>query len=438
MVETEQKLIHTNLAADERGHLLFAGRDTVALAEKYGTPLFLIDDGRVRERCREYKLAMKKYFGESSYPLYASKALSFKEIYRIMAEEGMGTDIVSSGELFTAVSAGFPMERAFFHGNNKTDFDIEYAIQNGIGYFIVDGIEELERIDEYAGRAGIRQRILLRITPGIDPHTHKKISTGGVDSKFGSAIETGLAANITKAALSALNIELVGFHCHIGSQIFDIEPYTTAVDIMIAFLADMRDKYGFEAKILNLGGGFGVRYVESDPEIDITENIKNISGHIRAKCAEYEVKMPQILLEPGRSIVADAGITLYTVGSVKEIPGFKNYVSIDGGMTDNPRYTLYQSSYTVLAANKIGEPADFACTVGGRCCESGDLIQENVRIPKPKRGDVLAVLVTGAYNYSMASNYNRVGRPPVVVIRGGEDILAVRRERFEDIVACDL
>ena len=435
---TEQQFLHSNLSAGENGHLYFAGMDTVALAEKYGTPLLLLDDRRIRERCREYKSAMRAYFGETSYPLYASKALSFKEIYRMMAQEEMGTDIVSSGELYTAVSAGFPMERAFFHGNNKTDFDIEYAIENGIGYFIVDGMEELCRIDAFAAKAGVRQKILLRITPGIDPHTHKKISTGGVDSKFGSAIETGLAASIMGAALSKANIELVGFHCHIGSQIFDVEPYTTAADIMIGFIADMRDKYGYEAKILNLGGGFGVRYVESDPEIGITENIRQIAMHIKARCAEYDVKLPQILLEPGRSIVADAGITLYTVGSVKEIPGFKNYVSIDGGMTDNPRYTLYQSSYTVLVADKIDAPADFECTIGGRCCESGDLIQEHVKIPRPQRGDILAVLVTGAYNYSMASNYNRVTRPPIVIVRAGGDVLAVRRERFEDLVACDL
>ena len=433
-----RKIVHSNVTVGENGHLYFAGMDTVTLAEKYGTPVFLLDDSRVRARVREYKEAMQRNFGAGSMPLFASKSLSFKEIYRIMAEEEIGTDIVSSGELFTAVSAGFPMERAFFHGNNKTDFDIRYAIENGIGYFIADGIEELERIDEYAGKAGIRQKILLRITPGIDPHTHQKISTGGVDSKFGSAIETGLAKKVTAFALSKENIELCGFHCHIGSQIFDIEPYTDAADIMLTFIADMRDALGFTAKILNLGGGFGVRYVESDPEISITKNIDEIASHIHAKCAELNVKLPTIYMEPGRSIVADAGMTLYTVGSVKEIEGFKNYVSIDGGMTDNPRYTLYQSAYTLLLANRADEKADFPCTVGGRCCESGDLIQENVLIPKPKRGDILAVLVTGAYNYSMASNYNRVTRPPVVLLRGGEDKLAVRRERFEDLIACDI
>ena len=431
-------IVHSNVTVGENGHLYFAGMDTVTLAEKYGTPVFLLDDSRVRARIREYKEAMQRNFGASSMPLFASKSLSFKEIYRIMAEENIGTDIVSSGELFTAVSAGFPMERAFFHGNNKTDFDIEYAIENGIGYFIADGVEELERIDEYAEKAGVRQKILLRITPGIDPHTHQKISTGGVDSKFGSAIETGLAKKVTDFALSKANIELCGFHCHIGSQIFDIDPYIDASDIMLTFIADMRDELGFTAKILNLGGGFGVRYVESDPEISITKNIDAVASHIHAKCAELDLKLPTIYMEPGRSIVADAGMTLYTVGSVKEITGFKNYVSIDGGMTDNPRYTLYQSAYTLLLANRADEKADFPCTVGGRCCESGDLIQENVLLPKPKRGDILAVLVTGAYNYSMASNYNRVTRPPVVVLRGGEDKLAVRRERFEDLIACDI
>ena len=434
----DRKIVHSNVTVGENGHLYFAGADTVSLAEKYGTPVFLLDDARVRARIREYKEAMQTNFGENSVPLFASKSLSFKEIYRIMAEEGIGTDIVSSGELFTAVSAGFPMERAFFHGNNKTDFDIQYAIENHIGYFIVDSMEELFLIDNYAQQAGIRQKILLRLTPGIDPHTHKKISTGGVDSKFGSAIETGLAEKITKVALSLINVELCGFHCHIGSQIFDIEPYITAAEIMLSFIAKMKEKFGFTAKILNLGGGFGVRYVESDPEISITENINAIGAYIRKKCTEADLRLPIIYMEPGRSIVADAGMTLYTVGTVKEIEGFKNYVSIDGGMTDNPRYTLYQSAYTIMLANRANEKADFSCTVGGRCCESGDLIQENVMIPKPKRGDILAVLVTGAYNYSMASHYNRVTKPPVVVLQNGTEKLAVRRERFEDLVACDI
>lgn len=433
-----EKFVHSNVAVGENGHLTFAGVDTVELAEKYGTPSLFVDEDRVRARCREYVSAMKKYLPSGSFPLFASKALSFKEIYRVIGSEGMGTDIVSSGELFTASSAGFDMSRAFFHGNNKTDFDIEYAIKSGIGYFIVDGEEELLSVNAAAKAAGVMQKILLRLTPGIDPHTHKKISTGGVDSKFGSAIGTGLAERMTRLALSLGNVVLCGFHCHIGSQIFETDPYIAAVDIMTDFIAQMKEKYGYEAKTLNLGGGFGVRYVASDPEISITENIKVIGARLDEACKEKNISAPAVLLEPGRSIVADAGMTLYTVGSVKEIEGFKNYVSIDGGMTDNPRYTLYQSSYTVLLADRAGDACDFLCTVGGRCCESGDLIQENVSIPRPRRGDTLAVLVTGAYNYSMASNYNRVTRPPVVMISGGKTRLAVRRESLNDLVACDI
>lgn len=435
---TQKKLLHTNLSVGENGHLLFAGADTVQMVEKYGSPLMLLDEGRVRARCREYKEAMAKYFGGGSMPLFASKALSFKEIYRIMASESMAADIVSPGELYTAASAGFPMERAFFHGNNKTDGDIRFGMEQGIGYFVVDGREELHRVNAFAGEMGKIQKILLRVTPGIDPHTHRKISTGGVDSKFGSAIATGMAERLTAEALSLPYVELVGFHCHIGSQIFDVAPYTLAADIMTEFLAAMRDRLGYTAELLNLGGGFGVRYTESDPEIDITDNIRQIAAHLRAKCAQHRFPLPAVLLEPGRSIVADAGMTLYTVGSVKEIEHFRNYVSIDGGMTDNPRYTLYQSAYTLLLANRADKPADFECTVGGRCCESGDLIQEKVRLPKPVRGDLLAVLVTGAYNYSMASNYNRICRPPVVILKDGADRLAVRRETFEDLTACDL
>ncbi len=433
-----KNIVHSNVTVGENGHLCFAGIDTVTLAEKYGTPAIFIDEDRVRSRMREYKTTLESNFGAGSMPLFASKALSFKALYRIAAEEGIGTDIVSPGELYTAVSAGFPMEHAFFHGNNKTDADIRYAIESGLGYFVVDNFEELDTIDACAAEAGIRQKILLRITPGIDPHTHQKISTGGVDSKFGSAIETGLAERITKSALSKQNIELCGFHCHIGSQIFEIDPFTLAADIMIAFMADMRDKFGFTAQILNLGGGIGVRYVESDPEISITKNVNEICAHVKNACAAHDIPVPTVYMEPGRSIVADAGMTLYTVGSVKEIEGFKNYVSIDGGMTDNPRYALYESAYTVLLANRANEAPEGNYTVGGRCCESGDIIQENVSLPKPKRGDILAVLVTGAYNYSMASNYNRITRPPVVLLKDGKDALAVRRERFEDLVAYDI
>ena len=386
---------------------------------------------------RTYKSAMKRYFGEKSCPLYASKALSFVGMYQIAKEEGICTDIVSIGELYTAIKAGFPLENAFFHGNCKKDNEISYAIQCGIGFFIVDTYDELYAIDRIAKEYGIKQKILLRITPGIDPHTHKAISTGSVDSKFGTAIETGQAYEITKTALELENIDLRGFHCHIGSQIFEIEPFCDGADIMISFIGEIREKLGYTAQYLNLGGGFGVRYVESDPCIDYSENIRKISEHINDYCESNDLPHPVILMEPGRSIVADSGLTIYTVGSVKEITGYKNYVAIDGGMSDNPRYALYQSKYTVLCANKMREKADYVCTIAGRLCESGDLIQENITIPKVKRGDNIAVLVTGAYNYSMASNYNRLPRPAVVLL-GKKDRIAIKRETTEDVSRLDV
>lgn len=431
-------MLYSNLSVNNKGHLEIAGHDTVELAAKYGTALYVMDEDKLRENCRVYVDSMKKYFGEDSMPLYASKALCFTEIYRIVSECGMGTDIVSSGELYTAIKAGFPLEKAYFHGNNKTDADIEYAIENSIGYFIVDNEEELCAVDRIASSHGINQKILLRITPGIDPHTHKAVVTGNVDSKFGSPIETGRAFEITDMALSKKNVTLEGFHCHIGSQIFECDPFCDAADIMIKFIADVKEKFGFAAKTLNLGGGFGVRYIEEDPQIDIEKNIADVASHIKNRCAELSVEMPKILMEPGRSIVADCCITLYTVGSVKEIKGFKNYVSVDGGMPDNPRYALYASSYTVLVASKADKAADFKCSIAGRCCESGDLIQENVMIARPERGDILAVLTTGAYNYSMASNYNRIPRPALVLVGKNGDRVAIKRESFEDLCACDI
>ncbi len=430
-------MLHKNLGINEKGHLTFAGMDTVLLAQKHGTPLCLIDYDAVRNMMRIYADSMEKYMGQGSGPLYASKALSFKGIYRICAEEGIGIDVVSSGELYTAAEAGFPLERAYFHGNNKTDYDIAFAMSRGIGYFVVDNIEELEVVNAEAKRRGITQNILIRLSPGIDPHTHAKISTGNIDSKFGSAIATGAAESITLAALECESLKLCGFHCHVGSQIFDTQPFDDAAVIMLNFIALMKKKHGFETAELNLGGGFGVRYTEDDPEIDYEENIKRIASLIDQTCASLGIAKPIIHMEPGRSIVAAAGMTVYTVGSVKEIEGFKNYVSIDGGMTDNPRYALYESKYTVINAHRAGEAADFCATIAGRCCESGDLIAEGAYLARPVRGENVAVLTTGAYNYSMASNYNRIPRPAVVALEQGSDRLAVRRESFEDLILND-
>ncbi|MBQ9805147.1 MAG: diaminopimelate decarboxylase [Clostridia bacterium] len=433
-------MICENLSVNEKGHLCIGGRDTVELAEKYGTPLYVFDENRIRERCRTYMTALKEAFGTSACALYASKAASFRAIYRIMKDEGMGVDVVSSGEIYTALSAGFPLEKAYFHSNNKTDADIAYAIDNGIGYFVVDNREELDAIQAAASQRGIKQKILLRLTPGIDPHTYAAVATGKVDSKFGSAIETGQAEEMTVYAQSLSALDLVGYHCHVGSQVFDSDVFLRAAAIMLDFAAKMKEKHGFILRELDLGGGYGVRYLEDDPTLDIAENIRSVGRAVTEQCKALGLELPAVRMEPGRSIVADAALTLYTVGTVKRIPGYKNYVSVDGGMTDNPRYALYGSSYTVLLANRANDAGKtFRTTVAGRCCESGDLLQENVELPDDThRGEILAVLTTGAYNYSMASNYNRIPRPPVVMLRDGVDRIAVKRESFEDICRNDI
>ena len=431
-------IIHQHFDVNSKGHLTVGGMDTVELAAKHGTPLYLLDENVIREQCRTYIKAARQSFGEDALPLYASKELCFTEMYRIAADEGMGIDCVSGGELYTAHRAGFPAERIYFHGNNKTDADIRDAMDIGVGTFVVDNADELSAVSAEAVRRGITQRILLRITPGIDPHTHRAVVTGNVDSKFGSAIVTGQAMEIVKAAIAAEGVDLAGLHCHIGSQIFDIEPFADAAGIMTRFIAEIKDVCGYEIRELNLGGGLGVRYTEYDREIDYADCVRQIAEVVRKACEGCGIAMPRIILEPGRSLVAAAGATLYTVGSVKRIPGFKNYISVDGGMPDNPRYALYQSQYTAVIANKASAPRDFRATLAGRCCESGDLLGENMEIQTAERGDILAVLVTGAYNYSMASNYNRLPRPAVVMIKDGEDRVAVRRETYADLVRNDV
>ena len=431
-------ILFDHFGVNEKGHLTIGGADAVELAKEFGTPAYILDENVIRENCRTYLRAARQNFGPDALPLYASKALCFTGIYKIAAEEGLGVDCVSSGEIFTAARAGFPTEKIYFHGNNKTDDDIRFALDNGVGTFVVDNIEELEALSAEAQKRGITQRILLRITPGIDPHTHRAIMTGNVDSKFGSAIVTGQAMDIVKRAIAANNIDLAGLHCHIGSQIFDVEPFSDAADIMVRFIADIKKECGYTVRELNLGGGLGVKYTEYDNEIDYADAIAKIAKVVTDFCKKNDVDMPKVIIEPGRSLVAAAGATLYTVGSVKNIPDFRTYISVDGGMPDNPRYALYQSQYTALIANKANEARALRATIAGRCCESGDLLGENIDIQNAKRGDILAVLVTGAYNHSMASNYNRLPRPPIVMVKDGVAQLAVKRESFEDLCRNDI
>lgn len=419
--------------------LFFGGKSTVELSRKYGSPIYVMDEVTIRKNCRKYLDAMNKYFDGNAKAFYASKACSFKKMYDIVGSEGMCADVVSVGEIYTAKSAGFPMEKLCFHSNSKNDFDINFAIENGVGCFAVDNLEELESINRIAGEKGIKQKIIFRVTPGIDTHTYEAVNTGKVDSKFGFPIETGAAMNIAEIAFTKENIILEGFHCHVGSQLFESSVFIRSAEIMLQFIADVKAKTGYEARVLDLGGGYGVRYTEADPTIDIEDNIRQVAEYVKSKCAELSLNVPEVHMEPGRSIVADAGITLYRVSNVKVIEGYKNYVAIDGGMTDNPRYALYGSEYTVVAADKADEKCDFLCDLVGRCCESGDIIQPKVMLPQSiGRGDLVAVLTTGAYNYSMASNYNRIPRLPVVMVNGETDYLAVRGESLEDIIRNDL
>ena len=436
-MDVSNDLICENLSVVD-GVLHLAGQSTAALAQQYGTPLYLMDEDRIRNRARVYRDTLQACFGDKGHAIYASKACAFKRMYAIMAEEGLDVDVVSCGEIASAYGAGFPMEHVHFHSNNKTDADIAYAMERGVGRFVVDHPEELTAINAIAAQKGVRQTVILRITPGIDCHTYEAVNTGKADSKFGSAIVTGDALRITQLALSLSNVELEGFHCHIGSQLFDSDVYMATVDVMVDFLKEIKDACGYAAQALDIGGGYGVRYTAADPVIDIAANICMVADRLHQKVAEAGIPMPHIYMEPGRSIVADAGVTLYTVGAVKKIEGYKNYVSVDGGMTDNPRYALYQSEYTVLPAARMDAARDMVADVVGRCCESGDIIQPAVMMPADMvRGDLVAVLTTGAYNYSMASNYNRIPRPPVVMLSGGTSYVAVRRETYEDIIALD-
>lgn len=431
-------MLYDNLSVNDKGHLTIGGIDSVSLAAEYGTPLYVLDEDVIRSKCRTYVDAMHKYFGPEAAPLYASKALCFKGIYPVVASEGMCVDVVSPGEIYTAAAAGFPVEKMFFHGTNKTDSDIRFALEKGVGYFVVDNFNELASLDRIAGELGMKQKVLLRLTLGLDPHTLEAINTGRVDSQFGVPVDTGQADEFVREALDCANISVEGYHSHVGSQIFESDSFMRQVEILAEYSAKVAKETGFAAKIFNIGGGFGVRYTEKDPEQNIPERIREVSEHLKDACSRCGIDIPVIYMEPGRSIVADAGVTLYETGGVKEVNGYRNYVTVDGGMTDNPRYALYKSEYTVLNASRADENADYECTIAGRCCESGDRIAEYINIAKPERGDIIAVLTTGAYNYAMASNYNRVPRPALVMVKGGEARLAVRRESFEDLMKNEL
>lgn len=430
--------IHENFSVNNKNHLEIGGCDATYLAKKYGTPLYVMDEGAIRNNMRIYRNSIDENYNSNGMILYASKAFCTLQICRIAKEENIGLDVVSGGELYTAKKAGFDLKNVYFHGNNKSYDELLFAIESGVGQIIVDNEGELDMIDEISKNIGTKTNILFRIKPGVDAHTHDFISTGQIDSKFGVALENNEAYEIIKYAKEKENVKIVGIHCHIGSQIFELEPFKTAADIMTDFMAKIKNELDVEIEKLNLGGGFGIKYVNNDKPVIYSEYIKEVSKVLKEKCVQKGLNLPFILMEPGRSIVGDTGVTLYTVGSIKDIKNVRKYVSVDGGMADNPRYIMYEAEYDGVVANRANAVADDVVTVCGKCCESGDIIIKDAHLPKMERGDILAIMSTGAYNYSMSSNYNRLCRPAVVFVKDGKEKLVVKRETYEDILRNDI
>lgn len=431
-------MISPCLSVNDKGHLVISGCDTVELAEQFGTPLYVMSEDEIRSVCRRYQSSFEKYYQGNGKPIYASKAFCCKEICRIVLSEGLDLEVVSGGELYTALQAGVPANQIHFQGNNKTKDELTLAVRSGVGDIVVDNPSELCKLQKIAEKEGKEVSVSLRIKPGIDAHTHDFIRTGQIDSKFGIDLTSGEALEAVKLAAQMNYISLRGLHCHIGSQIFEKEPFVHAARVMLDFFARVKDTCGVEFEFLNLGGGFGIHYTEKDEALPYEEYMEVVSSAVHERCQALGLSMPRIYIEPGRSIVGEAGITLYTVGNIREIPGVRNYVSIDGGMFENPRYALYQADYTCLIANKANQPADYIATVAGKCCESGDLIQEHTAIQHPDEEDILAVLSTGAYNYSMASNYNRNPRPACVMVSNGNARVVIERESYANLLCNDL
>ncbi len=431
-------MLTPNLTVNMEGHLCIGGADTVTLAKTHGTPLYVMDENMIRENCRGYERVISEEYGGRGLICYASKALSCKELYRIVHAEGLGCDVVSGGELYTALQAGMPAEKIVLHGNSKTNSELQMAVSHDVGRIVCDNLPELKRLDQIAGAAGKTVSVMLRIKPGIDAHTHDFVKTGQIDSKFGFALETGEAMQAVKAASLYPNLRLVGLHCHIGSQILDTEPFAEAARVMVRLMDQVRSELNITLPELNLGGGPGIRYTEEDDPKQFGEIVRAILSALKGICTELDFPAPFVLFEPGRSIVGGAGLTLYTVMAKKVIPNIRSYVLVDGGMCDNPRYALYHSEYEAMIANKADQPRSERVTIGGKCCESGDLIGEDMPLQSAEEDDILAVLATGAYNYSMASNYNRNPRAEIVMVRDGEARTVVKRETYADIVKNDL
>ncbi|MGO4888284.1 diaminopimelate decarboxylase [Anaerobacillus sp. MEB173] len=429
--------LHGTSQINQQGHLEIGGVDTVELSKKYGTPLFVYDVALIKQKANEFKEAFKKH-GVKAQVAYASKAFSCVAMCQLADELGLSLDVVSGGELYTALTANFPVERIHFHGNNKSPEEIDMAVKAGIGCFVVDNFYELELVEQACIRHQTKTAILLRTTPGVEAHTHEYITTGQEDSKFGFDLVSGQVDQAISMTKDKETLQLLGLHCHIGSQIFETTGFVMAVEKIFSYLAKWKEELDFTPTVLNLGGGFGIRYVKGDEPLPLSEYVDATVEAVIEQSRTLGMEVPEIWIEPGRSLVGDAGTTLYSVGSEKDIPNVRHYLSVDGGMTDNLRPALYHAEYEGILANRAREESDHVYSIAGKCCESGDMLIWDLPLPKANHEDLLAVFCTGAYGYSMANNYNRIPRPAVVFVENGNSQVVIKRESYEDLIRLDV
>ncbi|WP_144460755.1 diaminopimelate decarboxylase [Siminovitchia fortis] len=429
--------LHGTASINDEGHLEIGGCDTVELVEEYGTPLYVYDVELIRTRARSFKKMFEKY-GVKSQVAYASKAFSSIAMLQLVHEEGLSLDVVSGGELYTAIAAKFPVEKIHFHGNNKSEEELEMALDQRIGCIVVDNFHELHMLRHLCRERKQAVNILLRVTPGIEAHTHDYITTGQEDSKFGFDLENGQAETALAISLESGYLNPLGLHCHIGSQIFETAGFVMAAKKVLGKLSEWNREYGFLPEVLNLGGGFGIRYTDEDTPLSPEQYVEKVIIEVRKETERLSLSMPEIWIEPGRSLVGDAGTTLYSIGSRKDVPNIRKYVAIDGGMSDNIRPALYDAKYEAILANRAHDKQDEVVSIAGKCCESGDMLIWDLPLPAPDKDDILAVFCTGAYGYAMANNYNRIPRPPVVFVENGESRLVIKRESYEDLVRLDV